>query len=270
MGNKEFEDYLFYTATIKSQPFKLLFEALKNIISEFHLIVKDDKMIVAQVNNHDISAANLGIYAVIDCKSLECFNCSDNKIEIGLLSEDMYKFTKTIKNNECFIMYIKKDKPNKLVLRRDNTRDKFYCNFTIHLKDFEPFVNVDNFITASSFNCHLILNSNKFQKGIKDYLNISNKDKRKDKIHLQFKNNKLSLKSDIYPNEYEMVMNGEEVNKYNDTFSHSFYILHLNTMVKASTINKQIELDFSENGEILAKYNVPGIGSVFFIVSACD
>lgn len=267
-------NFILHITTAKANLFKSLFDALKDILSDFHLIIYGKTILISQPNTSEPSLANLYVRVEIDGTKLEKFYCDPkftehNPLKLGLNTSSINNFTKTIKSRDSLSFIVDESFPDKLILRKDNGDEKTVSKYIIQLKEFESDgCNVSGL--KLEYSQPFKMKSTKFYKIIKEYSTISNIDKRKDEIEIRSVGNKLIFKGYIVQDVYECVVEGlmdDELQQQKYNINQSFYnVRHLLTITKATTLSPELTLCLQNDMPLTIRYAISDIGEVLFLL----
>ena len=157
-----------YSLNIKTEQagaFRILVEALKEILTEANFVFDDSGIkLMAMDSTHTIL-----IHMKLEGNNFEYFHCP-KKVVIGVNMLNFFKLIKTMGNSETLTLFIDDENENKLGILINNSEKNSQTIYKLNLLD----INDDNIsIPPAEFETELSLPSSDFQKIIRDLSNIS-------------------------------------------------------------------------------------------------
>ncbi len=157
-------EYLFNIQTVQSGAFRVLIEALKDILTDCNFIIDETGIkLIATDNSH-----NVLIHMKLKAENFDYYECK-KKITIGINMTNMYKLIKTMSNSETLTLFIDKLYPNQLGIQMNNNDKNTKTTYKLNLLDIDD---EDINIPPASFETELTLPSSDFQKLVRDMTNI--------------------------------------------------------------------------------------------------
>jgi len=158
------EKYLFKVQTVQSGAFRILVEALKEILTDTNLIIDKTGIKLVATDNSQVVLVHMKLLS----ENFEYFHCEE-KTRIGINMMNLFKLIKIMNNNETLTLFIEKSDKNRLGIKINNNEKKTQTLFKMNLLDIsEDELN----IPPAKFESELTLPSNDFQKIIRDMSNI--------------------------------------------------------------------------------------------------
>ena len=160
----ELKDYHMNIKTEQAGAFRILIEALKEILTEGNFIFDETGIkLMAMDSTHSIL-----IHMKLECDNFEFFHCP-KKMTVGVNMLNFFKLIKTMNNAETLTLFIEKENENKLGILINNSEKNSQTVYKLNLLD----INDDNIkIPPAEFETELSLPSGDFQKIIRDMVNI--------------------------------------------------------------------------------------------------
>ena len=162
--------YLFYIHTIQSSEFRILVEALKEILTdanfEFNPETEDNPgciKLLAVDQTHTVLVH-------LHLNDFQKFYC-EKKITIGLNMSNLFKLIKTMNNNDHLSLYIEKGNENHLCINIENGEKACKTIYKLNILDL-PEDSIS--IPSVEFNSVITMPSGDFQKYIRDMHNLAN------------------------------------------------------------------------------------------------
>jgi proliferating cell nuclear antigen len=149
--------------TVQSVSFKILVEALKELLSDTSIEIDSNGIrIVAMDNNRMVL-----VHVKLEADKFEEFYC-EKKIVIGLQMMNLHKLIKTINNNDSLTLFIEEDNPNYLGVKIENGTTR--TQFKLDLMDLD---NTKISVDPAPVTTIITMPSCEFQKICRDMSNIA-------------------------------------------------------------------------------------------------
>ena len=155
---------LFHIQTVQSGAFRILIEALKEILTDTNLIFDNTGIKLIATDNSKIVLIHMKLHS----ENFEHYYCKD-KVKIGINMNNLFKLIKVMNNNDILSLYINENDPNKLGIRIFNEDKNSQTSFKMNLLDISE---EEIKIPPAEFETELTLPSSDFQKLIRDMTNI--------------------------------------------------------------------------------------------------
>ena len=255
MANKDIENYSMKLKTDQAGAFRILIEALKEILTEANFIFDVTGIkLMAMDSTHTIL-----IHMKLDSENFEYFHCP-KKLIIGVNMLNFFKLIKTMGNSETLTLFVDNDNENKLGILIHNPEKNSKTTYRLNLLD----INDENIsIPPAEFETELSLPSTDFQKLIRDMINIGG--------HIEIK----SIGSQLILNcngdfaSQETIL-GETNNglKFNQVSPEElpiqgvFSLKYLILFTKCTNLCNQINLYIKNDYPLIIKYAVASLGSI--------
>ena len=161
----ESNNYLLEVKTVQSSAFRILIEALKEILTDANLEFDSTGMKVMAMDQSHTVLVHLKLHS----DKFETYFCK-NKIIVGVNMINLFKLIKTMGNNETLTLYIEEENESLLGIRIDNSEKNSITKFKLNLMDLQE-ENIQ--IPPASFDSVITLPSQDFQKVCRDMYNIA-------------------------------------------------------------------------------------------------
>jgi len=162
--NADKDKYVFMVKTVQSGAFRILIEALKEILTDTNLIFDKSGIKLVATDNSQIVLVHMKLLA----ENFEFFHCEE-KTRIGINMMNLFKLIKIMNNNETLSLFVEKCDKNRLGIKINNNDKKTQTLFKMNLLD----ISEDELsIPPAKFESELTLPSIDFQKIIRDMSNI--------------------------------------------------------------------------------------------------
>jgi len=153
-----------HVQTVQSGAFRILIEALKEILTDTNLIFDSSGIKLIATDNSKIVLIHMKLHS----ENFEHYHCKD-KLKIGINMNNLYKLIKIMNNNDILSLYIENNDPNKLGIKIYNEDKNSQTTFKLNLLDISE---EEIKIPPAEFETELSLPSPDFQKLIRDMTNI--------------------------------------------------------------------------------------------------
>ena len=164
MDKEDINNYKLKLKTEQAGAFRILVEALKEILTEANFIFDGSGIkLMAMDSTHTIL-----IHMKLESDNFEFFHCP-KKMTIGVNMLNFFKLIKTMGNSETLTLFVDNENENKLGIMINNTEKNSQTIYKLNLLDI-PDDNIS--IPPAEFETELSLPSSDFQKIIRDMVNI--------------------------------------------------------------------------------------------------
>ena len=124
------DDYLINIKTVQTGAFRVLVEALKEILVDCNLTIDDTGIkLIATDTSH-----NVLVHLKLKSEKFEFFHCLTKTI-IGVNMNNLFKLIKTMGNNETLTLFIEKQNPNKMGIQINNQDKNSQTIYKLNLLD---------------------------------------------------------------------------------------------------------------------------------------
>lgn len=250
--------YILEIKTMQSQAFKILIEALKELLVDTCIEFDETgiKIVATNVSNTVLTHLKL------DACKFENYNC-ENKIIIGINMIQFYKLVKTINSNDTLTLFIETSDINHLGIKIENGEKNSKTIYKLNLLDLS---NITIEIPDAEFNTVINLPSVDFQKICRDMNNIAQ--------NIEIKNigNQLilSCKGDFCNQETIIIDNDNGVNtisnKDNQIVQGLFDLKFLVIFTKCTNLCSTVEILLKNDYPLVINYMVASLGELRWCV----
>ena len=253
--SESMDDYILNIKTVQSGAFRILVEALKEILTDGNLIFDETGLkLMAMDSTHTIL-----IHMKLESSNFEFFYCP-KKFTCGVNMLNLFKLIKTMTNSETLTLYVEKNNENYLGIRINNSEKNSQTTYKLNLLDIPEDEIV---IPPAEFETELSYPSNDFQKIIRDMVNIG------ENIEIKSIGSQLCLNCHGDFASQETIL-GETTNglKFNQVSSEDkpvqgmFSLKYLMLFTKCTNLCNQINLYIKNDYPIVIKYNVASLGEI--------
>lgn len=250
----ESSPYVLEIKTVQSQAFKILIEALKELLTDTCVEFDDTGMKVVSMDTSHCVLAHLKL----DASKFEFYNCK-SKITIGINMLNFYKLIRTINSNDTLTLFIEAADINHLGIKIENGEKNSKTTYKLNLLDLDnQKISIDN----AEFNTIINLPSVDFQKICRDMNNIA------ENVEIKNIGNQLilSCKGDFCNQETIIVDNDNGVNtinaKKNDIVQGVFNLKYLVLFTKCTNLCSTVELLIKNDYPLIIRYMVASLGEL--------
>lgn len=248
-------EYLFELKTVQSSAFRVLVEALKEILTDANIELDENGLkVMAMDPTHTVL-----VHLKLDSNKFEKYYCA-NKLTIGVSMLCLFKLIKTMNNNDTLSLYIEKDDTNRLGIRIENGEKNSVTKYKLNLMDL-PEEKID--IPPASFESVLTMPSNDFQKSCRDMAQIA------DNMEIKSVGNQLIFSckgefatQDTIIGETHTGMTFIQNSNPEEVVQGVFALKHLVLFTKCTNLCQQIELYLKNDYPLIIKYQVASLGNV--------
>lgn len=244
---------LFYFKTVQTNPIRVLFESLKNIVSDVNFKVDKTGIKLTTIDGTEHAIVNL----LLQADKFEEYKC-ECMLNLGVNLISVYKILKGIKNMDTISFSVYDDKTY-IYITTENSNRKFKNTSKIKLLEMDekiysiPDIEFDSFITMPSID---------FQSYISDLSIISNE------VNIRTDNNNLILNAVGDFAEQTITINEtncktkEEVRN-----SERFNIKFIQLFTKSTNLCATVEIYLKSGYPLTLIYNVANLGSLKYCLT---
>ena len=252
-------NYSLEIKTVQSSVFKILIEALKEILTDTVVEITDAGIkIVALDNAHVIL-----IHLRLDADKFEHYSC-DGPRKIGINMLNFYKIIKTINSNDTLTLFMKKNDNNHLGIEIENREKNTKTTYKLNLLDLD---NTKLEIPPVFDFSVITLPSVDFQKICRDMHNLA------EFAEIKTINKELILtcKGDFCSQETIMRdsdnVSVEHEKNEQEIVQGVFNLKFLCMFTKATNLSKLVELYLKNDFPLIVRYSVASMGEIKMILA---
>jgi proliferating cell nuclear antigen len=252
MNVDEDSPYKIHIKTVQSNAFKILIEALKEVLTDTNLEIDQTGI---KIITMDPSQTVL-IHLKLEASNFEIFECKERMI-IGVSMLNLFKLIKTMTNNDTLELNIEEDEVNKLNIIIENSEKNSITKYKLNLIDLdESKIN----IPPAMFDSIITMPSSDFQKICRDMNNLS------DTIEIRNIGSQLifACHGDFASQETILgeLNGGLNFNKTSDgqIVQGYFNLKYLVLFTKCTNLCNSLELYLKNNFPLVIKFNVGSLG----------
>jgi len=243
--------------TVQAVAFKLLVEALKELLTDVNIEFDHTGMKIMTMDTSHVVLVHLKL----DADRFESYYC-DGKINVGVNMLNMHKLIKTINNNNTLCLFIDRDDVNHLGIRIDNTEKNSRTTYKLNLLDLDY---TEITVDPTNFDDVVTLPTTDFQKICRDMHNIAEfMEIRSIQNQLIFscKGDFCSQETVIYDADQSQSQQQLMQQAESDIVQGVFSIKHLVLFTKCTNLCATMDLHLRNDYPIVLKYNVSSLGSI--------
>lgn len=245
--------YCIEIKTVQSGAFKILIEALKELLTECSFEIDETGL---KLMTMDTSHTVL-VHLKLDACKFESFYCKQ-KTMIGVNMINFQKLIKTINSNDTLTLFMEDDNMNFLGIRIENTEKNTKTTYKLNLMDLDR---QDLNIDPAAFNNVITLPSNDFMKLIRDMSNIAE--------HVEIQNMKNQLvfqcKGDFCQQETVLSDSDNKIqcsNQSDEIVQGVFNLKYLVLFTKCTNLCNTVFLYLRNNYPLICQYMVASLGEI--------
>lgn len=164
-SNMNTNSYRLEIRTVQSSAFKILVEALKELLVDTAIEFDENGMKIVSMDNSHVVLVHLKL----DASKFEYYHC-EGKLSIGVNMLNMFKLMRTINNSDTLTLFIDRSDINHLGIKIESSEKNSKTVYKLNLLDLNsPTISID----PAEFNSQINLPSTDFQKIIRDMNQIA-------------------------------------------------------------------------------------------------
>ncbi len=253
--DESMDDYILNIKTVQSGAFRILIEALKEILTDGNFIFDETGVkLMAMDSTHTIL-----IHMKLDAENFEFFHCKRKTIT-GINMLNLFKLIKTMTNSETLTLFMKKSDENHLGIRINNNEKNSQTTYSLNLLDME---NENIQIPPAEFETELTFPSSDFQKIIRDMINIG------ENIEIKSVGPKLILNctgdfaaQETILGETNNGLTFNQINENNLPVQGIYSLKYLILFTKCTNLCQLIHLYIKNDYPLIIKYAVASLGEI--------
>ena len=250
------KNYVMYLRTVQSSAFRVLIEALKEILTDTNLEFDTENIkVIAMDPSHTVL-----VHLKLDSDKFEKYHCP-NKLLLGINTINLFKLIKALQNNDILTLFVEKNNTNQLGIRMENGEANQITQYKMNLMDLNQ---EDINIPPIQFDSVITLPSSNFQKICRDMFNLS------DNIEITTYGQQITFKckGDIADQETTIGKSNtsgldfETNNNNNEIIQGIFSLKYLVLFTKCTNLSGAIELYLKNDYPLIIRYQVANLGEV--------
>lgn len=253
--NIDYSNYILYIKTVQASAFRVLIEALKEILTDCNLDFSNESLkVIAMDPSHSVL-----VHLKLESDKFEVFHCPE-ATTLGINTLNFFKLVKALQNNDTLTLYVEKDNINQLCIKMDNGEANRTTTYRMNLMD----LNQENFqIPAVEFDAVITLPSSDFQKICRDMYNLG------DNMEIRSYGEQISFScsGDIASQTTTIGQSDigglSVINENTSNIVQGIYALkYLVLFTKCTNLCNTIELFLKNDYPLIIRYNVANLGSI--------
>jgi len=250
--------------TVQSSAFKILIEALKELLTETTIEFDESGMKIVSMDTSMVVLVHLKL----DANKFEYYTCS-GKVTIGVNMLNFYKLIRTINSNDTLSLFIEGADKNHLGIKIENSEKNTKTTFKLDLMDLDhPKIQVD----PADFNAVITIPSVDFQKICRDMNNIAEFVEMKNignQLILSCKGDFCSQETILADSDTYNCMTTSSTSKNNEEIVQGvFNLKYLVLFTKCTNLCNTVELYLKNDYPLVVQYLVASLGVVKLAVAA--
>ena len=241
-------DIIFTFKTVQTNAVRVLFESLKNILSDVNFKADSTGLKLTAVDGTTTAIVNL----FLNAERFEEYICLKS-INIGINLASVFKILKGIKNTDTISFTILHSDSNNILLTSQNSDKRAVIRSKIKLLDMdEKIYNIPDI----HFDSYMTMPSSDFQTYISDLSNISSE------IQIKSNSNNMTMTAKGDFAEQSITINETNENIPNDSNEQSgvFNIKYIQLFTKSTNLCGTVEIYLKSQYPLTILYNVANLG----------
>jgi len=249
--------------TVQSSAFKILIEALKELLTETTIEFDETGMKIVSMDTSMVVLVHLKL----DANKFEYYTCT-GKVTIGVNMLNFYKLIRTINSNDTLSLFIEAADKNHLGIKIENAEKNTKTTFKLDLMDLDhPKIQVD----PADFNAVITIPSVDFQKICRDMNNIAEFVEMKNignQLILSCKGDFCSQETILADSDSYNCVASKETGKGDEIVQGIFNLKYLVLFTKCTNLCNTVELYLKNDYPLVVQYLVASLGVVKLAVAA--
>jgi proliferating cell nuclear antigen len=255
--------------TVQSSAFKVLVEAMKDLLTDTPIEFDKTGMKIISMDNSHVVLVHLKLeadkfeYYHCNCKKDDADTDNNGKIVIGVNMLNLYKLIRSINSNDILTLFIDNDDINHLGIKIENSEKNTKTTYRLNLLDLDsPSIHIE----PASFESVITLPSIDFQKLCRDMKNIADFVEIKNiKSQLMF-----SCKGDFCSQETVIADTdtGGGTSPGTEIVQGIFNLEYLVFFTKCTNLCNTVELHLKNDYPLLIKYTVASLGEIKLVLAS--
>lgn len=246
--------YCLEIRTVQSSAFKILVEALKELLVDTCIEFDDTGLKVISMDNSHVVLVHLKLEA----NKFEYYYC-ENKMSIGVNMLNLFKLVRTINSNDTLTLFIEKNDLNHIGIKIENGEKNQKTVYKLNLLDLNnPNITID----PAEFNSQINLPSVDFQKIIRDMNQLA------EYVEIKNINNQLILSCNgEFCSQETILMDNEGINcisnkKSDEIVQGVFSLKYLVLFTKCTNLCSTVELYLKNDYPLICLWRVASLGEI--------
>ena len=251
--------------TTQSSIFKILIEALKEVVVEANIVFTTDTMKIAKQNVSETVYINVELKAENFAESgFYKYNHNQEQLVIGVNIMNLFKLLKTLNNDDILTFYIEDENMGVLNIRLENNSKATITKYQLSLID----INEETFdILPETFETVITYNATSFQKIIKDMSNLH-------ATHVDIKSYNRQLiftgQGDFATQETTIGEDTDDI-KFNknteEIFQGKYLTANLTSFTKCTNLCNNITMKLKNDYPLMITYTAGSLGKITLLIA---
>tara|TARA_Y100000389_G_scaffold204201_1_gene255520 strand:- start:12300 stop:13070 length:771 start_codon:yes stop_codon:yes gene_type:complete len=241
-------DVIFTFKTVQTNAIRILFESLKNILSDVNFKADKSGLKLTAIDGTSIAIVNL----ILNSEKFEEYIC-ENSINMGISLASVFKILKGIKNTDTISFTILKSDPTNMLLISQNSDKRSVIRSKIKLLDMdEKIYNIPDI----HFDSYITMPSSDFQTYISDLSNISSE------IEIKTNSDNMTMiaKGDFAEQSITINETNDKISDKKNENSGLYNIKYIQLFTKSTNLCGTVEIYLKTNYPLTILYNVANLG----------
>jgi len=256
------ENTIIYVETVQSKIIKILFDVLKDVIQDnINIVFDQDCIKIVYLSSNEKAL----ITVKLNSSKFEQYICNEQMYKIGVDLTHLNKLTKSIQTKDILSLYIEKDTPDILYIKRYNELHDFLSIHKMQLYTLTEKNICDHDVPDITYKSCLQLNSNLFQQKCKDLDNLTCLT-----ATISYTNTQLSIEADNNYSSNTLILSDMSVSEKDDRWEiHGEYLIkYIVLFTKATALDKKyVSVYLSPEKPLIIEYNIGNLGYIRLLLS---
>lgn len=250
--NPDENDYALNIKTVQGSTFKVLIEALKDLLTDTVLIVNEKGMKICTMD----ASHSILIHLKLDASKFEYYHCNGEQM-LGIHMINLNKLIKTVNNNDTICFSMTNSNKNELEIKVENNEKNTYKISKLFLLDLD---NTNMEIPPFEYSV-ITLPSSYFREICRDMAGLS------DTVTITNTDNKLIVScSGDFCHHQHVLKDGDslKIESKNDEviYRGDFDAKYLYQFTKCTNISNVVELYLKNDYPLICEYSVGSLGTI--------
>lgn len=249
------ENYSLEIKTVQSAAFRVLTEALKEILTDANFEIDSTGLkVMAMDSSHTVL-----VHLKLNAENFEHYHCESKKI-LGINMLNFFKLIKTMGNSDTLTLYLERDNESVLGIKIENSEKNTVTNYTLNLMDLHE-ENIQ--IPPAIFDSVITMPSVDFQKICRDMHNLAdNLEIKSTENQLIFSCNGHFASQETSIGETNSGLSFVKNENPDEIVQGVFALKHLVLFSKCTNLCNSIELFLKNDYPLILKYSVASLGDI--------
>lgn len=249
------DNYSLEIKTVQSAAFRVLTEALKEILTDANFEIDSTGIkVMAMDSSHTVL-----VHLKLNANNFEHYYCEEKKI-LGINMLNFFKLIKTMGNSDTLSLFLERDNDSVLGIKIENSEKNTTTKYSLNLMDLHE-ENIQ--IPAATFNSVITMPSVDFQKICRDMHNLAdNLEIRSTEKQLIFSCKGHFASQETSIGETNSGLSFVKNENPDEIVQGIFALKHLVLFSKCTNLCNSIELYLKNDYPLILKYSVASLGDI--------